>query len=281
MARCPFANWRPIPENATQPAITATQYILHSAVDHPGPTDLGAWFSREDVRVESHFYIHLDGTIDQFIDTSRSADANSGANRRPDGTGAVSVETEDEGNPDERPWTSQQLASLIRLGRWLRSEHAIPSRMCRTPDDPGIGFHSMWGAPSGWTSVPGKTCPGRARIRQFPDVVAGIAGNTFHDDEEYTMREGDKGADVLAWQHRLKTWAGIDVTVDGNFGQQTAKATREWQKRAGLDETGVVSLMTLGLLVSTRAGNALQDHRDDDPHGEVGDHTHTARVRLT
>lgn len=281
MARCPFANWRPLPENATEPTITPTQYILHSAVDHPGRTDLRGYFDNPGVNVESHFWVYLDGTLDQFIDTNRSADANSGANRRSDGTGAISVETEDEGNPDERPWTEAQIKTLIRLGRWLRSEHGIPSRECRNPSDPGVGYHTMFGAPSEWTGVHGKTCPGRVRIRQFPRIVAGIGGATFHDDEEYTMREGDKGGDVLAWQHRLKEWAGIDVTVDGNFGPQTAQATKQWQRMAGLEQTGVVSLMTAALLIATRAGNQLSEHtRDTDKHG-AGEHTHKATVRLT
>lgn len=174
MARCPFAHWRPIAENNTQPIIKPTQYLLHSAVDHPGRTDLRRYFARDDVKVESHFWVYLDGTIDQYLSTDVRADANSGANRRPDGTGAVSVETEDEGNPDERPWTAAQVKSLVRLGVWLHETHGIPARQCRTEDDPGIGYHTLFGAPSKWTSVNGKTCPGHARVKQFPAILRSI-----------------------------------------------------------------------------------------------------------
>lgn len=167
MARCPFARWRPIPENATQPRITPTQAILHSAVDSPSLlTSLFGFFSRKDVSVESHFHVLVDGTIEQYMDTERRADANRYANAR-----AVSIETEDNGDPDNTPWTDAQLQSIIRLLRWLRETHDIPMWACPAWDQPGLGYHSMWGAPGPWTPARGKTCPGRIRIRQFHDVI--------------------------------------------------------------------------------------------------------------
>lgn len=169
MARCPFAVWRPLPESGSQPLITATQAILHSAVDAPGPTSLYPYFARADVTLESHFFIKLDGTIEQYIDTSHSADANRWANER-----AVSIETEDEGNPDQRPWTPAQIRSIGRLLDWLCDTHPIPRRACTAWDAPGIGYHSMWGAPSPWTPAKGKTCPGAARIRQFPSIIQAV-----------------------------------------------------------------------------------------------------------
>ena len=167
MARCPFARWRPLPENGSQPRIKPTQAILHSAVDSPRPlTSLYGFFSRTDVTVESHFHILNDGTIEQYMDTTVRADANRDANAR-----AVSIETEDDGDPDNTPWTTAQINSIIRLLHWLRDTHGIPLTTCPAWDKPGLGWHSMWGAPSRWTPARGKTCPGRIRIRQIHDVI--------------------------------------------------------------------------------------------------------------
>lgn len=162
MSRCPFAVQKILPENATQPAITPTQVILHSAVDAPGPTSLFPYFDRLDVGLESHFFVKLNGVIEQYMDTEVHADANLKANVR-----AVSIETEDEGNPDEREWTPAQMAAIKSLLDWLLKEHkGILPRVCPAWDAAGIGYHTMWGAPSEWTPVQ-KTCPGKVRIAQF------------------------------------------------------------------------------------------------------------------
>jgi outer membrane murein-binding lipoprotein Lpp len=182
IARCDFAIWRPVPDNSRQPSIRATQVIMHSMAS-PGtsPQDLIRYWSRPGTPLESHFIVGRDGRAWQLVDTGRSADANYRANRRPDGTGAISIETEDNiGNPDTLPWTQAQIDTLVRLALWAARVHGVPRRRCPSPSAPGIGFHTMFGAPSAWTPV-SKTCPGTIRIRQFnrtvlPAIVAGTAG---------------------------------------------------------------------------------------------------------
>jgi hypothetical protein len=148
----------------------ATQAILHSAVDAPGRTSLYGFFSSS-TNLESHFWIYNDGTIEQYIDTSRTADANYHANVR-----AISIETEDDGDPNRRPWTTAQVASIKRLLDWICATHPkVARRQCPAWDQPGIGWHSMWGAPSHWTPARGKTCPGTIRIPQARNIIAAIA----------------------------------------------------------------------------------------------------------
>lgn len=161
MARMPGAAWMPLPENATAPHITATQVILHSAV---GSGSLYRFF-RDSSNLESHFWVDESGRIEQYVDTGRRADANLDANAR-----AISVETADNGHPDTFPWTPAQLDSLARIIAWAHAEHGIPIRRCPAWDKPGVGYHTMWGAPSHWTPV-AKTCPGKIRIGQFPHVL--------------------------------------------------------------------------------------------------------------
>ena len=148
MAIYPGAVQRLIPENKTQPLTTIDQVILHVAASNGD--SLFAWWNTPGNGLESHFYVRKTGVVEQYIDTSRSADANLTANHRPDGTGAMSIETE--GLADEE-WTDEQLATILALIRWAHDVHEVPIRVCRDADDPGIGWHVMFGAPGPWTNV--------------------------------------------------------------------------------------------------------------------------------
>lgn len=163
MAWCPFAVWKPLPENKTQARIDPSVAIIHSAVDAPGPTSLFPYFARSDVKTETTFFIKNDGEIEQYMDTEVRADGNRYANPF-----AVSIETEDDGDPNQRPLTLAQIVSLRRLLEWLFKVHPkIKRRVCPAWNAAGVGWHSMWGAPSEWTPARGKTCPGLARIPQI------------------------------------------------------------------------------------------------------------------
>ena len=179
MARCPFARWEPIPPQKTReklgeraPSQVQTQLILHSA-DGSYTGSLSWWESKFKWGIYSTFFVLNDGELIQLMDTSARAEANSTANAR-----AISVETEDYGDPDHRGWAPKQVETLIELAKWVHEEHGIPLVPCPDHDQPGIGFHSMWSdvaAVSPWISesktVKAKTCPGIARIPQFFDEV--------------------------------------------------------------------------------------------------------------
>lgn len=153
------------PESDTQPAIAPNQFILHS-IAAPWTPQRTYEYWRDSTNLESHFGLGYDGSLAQFIGTQTRADANMHANRRPDGTGAVSVETAaDTHNSD--PWTDAQIETLIQLGVWLHQEHGIPLRICRTWDDPGYGYHRLFPQ---WSDG-GTDCPGDARVRQFAETV--------------------------------------------------------------------------------------------------------------
>ncbi|MET9517045.1 N-acetylmuramoyl-L-alanine amidase [Streptomyces sp. NPDC002994] len=171
------------PESDRQEAIRPTQLILHSIVAN--------WtarrtyeFWRDSTTLESHFGIGYGlRDIAQYIGTETRADANAGANRRPDGTGAISVETASNSTATD-PWNDSQVEELIDLGVWAHEEHDIPLRICRTHDDPGFGYHSMFPQ---W-STSGTACPGVARIKQFrevvfPGIVARANGQTTTPEE--------------------------------------------------------------------------------------------------
>lgn len=199
MARCPFANQRILePENTRARRIVPRTVILHTAVDAPGPTDLARYFDAENIGAESTFYVHLDGTIDQLMDTEREADANGSADQF-----AISVETEDDSarrGSDILPWTVAQLSALYRLINWCCDVHHIPRRRAtsaRLPGAAGIAYHSQpmrerfdGTAHNPWTAYQGKSCPGDARVAQYPALVARVAATTNppkDDDVPYTQ----------------------------------------------------------------------------------------------
>ncbi|MBV7671365.1 N-acetylmuramoyl-L-alanine amidase [Streptomyces halstedii] len=166
------------PESDAQPAIKPTQFIVHSIIA-PWTAKRVYEYWRDSTNLESHFGIGYEaGDVGQYIGTETRADANAGANRRSDGTGAVSAETASNLQGSD-PWTDAQVEELIRLGVWLHQRHGIPLRICRTQSDPGFGYHSMFPQ---W-STSGTACPGPARIAQFksvvfPGIVARATGKT-------------------------------------------------------------------------------------------------------
>jgi hypothetical protein len=153
------------PESDAQPAIVPTQFILHS-IAAPWTPQRTYEYWRDSTNLESHFGLGYDGSIAQFIGTQTRADANYLANRRADGTGAVSLES---ASNDEHtdPWTDAQVETIIRLGVWLHQQHGIPLRVCRTASDPGYGYHRLHGD---W-AIGGTACPGDARVAQFKNVI--------------------------------------------------------------------------------------------------------------
>ncbi|WP_051860135.1 N-acetylmuramoyl-L-alanine amidase [Streptomyces anulatus] len=166
------------PESDAQPAIRPTQLIVHSIVANwTARRTFEFW--RDSTNLESHFGIGYGaGDIAQYIGTETRADANAGANRRSDGTGAISVETASNSTATD-PWNASQIEELIELGVWAHRTHKIPLRICRTHNDPGFGYHSLFPQ---W-STSGTACPGKARIKQFrevviPGIVARATGKT-------------------------------------------------------------------------------------------------------
>lgn len=162
MSRCPFAVWKPLPQNDTQSRITPTTVILHSTAGGSNASNWALFDSPAAQGDESHFILDGAGTLWQVMDTTRRADAQWDGNAY-----AISVETTSNPKASD-PWTRAQLAKLDLLGKWLLAAHpGIGRRVCRSPGDPGFGYHRLF--PS-WNRS-GHTCPGNARVGQFPALV--------------------------------------------------------------------------------------------------------------
>lgn len=250
------------PESDNQPAIRPTQLIMHSiAAPWTGQRMYEYW--RDSTNLESHFGLSYDGGMFQFIGTQTRADANAQANRRSDGTGALSVETASNLQHTD-PWTDAQMGSLVRLGVWLHHEHDIPLRICRSWSDPGFGYHRLFAQ---W-SVSGTACPGNARVDQFrgevfPEIVAGVGG---HPPTDVPMVDLSLSVDAArrnpAQAGTPVTYAGVRYVenalvaegllsaslADGHFGTSTITAYRAWQRRcgySGADADGIPGMTSL------------------------------------
>jgi hypothetical protein len=201
MARCPFATMLLLPESATQPRIVARAVVLHSAA---GKGSLYKFF-RDSSSLESHFWVGERGQIEQYIDTGHRADANRNANGF-----AISIETESTVAATER-WNPTQAAAIVRLVTWICDEHHIPKRKIPTWDGSGIGWHIQFGSPGPWTPV-SKSCPGPARVKQVPEIIAAVAGHPTNpaptpptDTEEPIMAtQADKDAIRTIVREELK-----------------------------------------------------------------------------
>lgn len=188
MARYPGAIWRPLPENGTQPRITVTQVIAHTAVGEPSPFN---YFGRDSVHEESTLWVGRD-RVEQFMESDRHADANYLSNRR-----AISVESADNGHPDRDPWNAYQVEQFAQILAWANRVHGVPIRACRSFDDPGFGYHRQFAE---WN--PNRhSCPGDARIRQIPQIIARAkqiaagGGHPHIEEDDVTPDDIEKVAD--------------------------------------------------------------------------------------
>ena len=215
MARFPRADWRPIPENATQPAITPRLFIAHTAIDGQGTQGLYNWWNSAGNNLESHFYVQKLGGVEQYMDSAVRADANNKAN-----TFAISAETWDGRAPNkpENPWTDLQVVSLIDLIDWACRTHGIPRRLADRWDGSGLGYHNQYPQ---W-STGGTSCPGSPRRDQLIDVIIpAVASLTNSAAPPTPPRKKDKMFEIV----RMKDGALC------RFATYFGAITHQWQPK--------------------------------------------------
>lgn len=245
MAWMPAALKRALPENTSQPSIRPTQVILHVSAGE-STTLYYLWMSEG---LESHFYAPRVNQLEQYMDTTVEADANYLANRRPDGTGAISVETQ--GADADGLWGAKQQDDIVAVLAWAHKTHGIPLRLCTSPDDPGIGWHVMWGAPGAWTPAVGKVCPGPNRIKQIPGLIA--RAQAIVDGKE------DLSIVDAATKDYFDQWFGVlKGKIETTYNQVNKKAGDLSNQTAGL----AASLFDLPAAVSAAVVAAMPAQTD-------------------
>src|SRR5262249_56262433 len=164
MARCPFAKWNPVDFCTDLDTMVGPPKAVFLHTNGGGP-HLTTWFDQlfhnTLQRLGSTFQVYADGSIDQLCDTQSVIYAQFAASKW-----AVSIETEDDGNP-HTPWTPAQLAAIERLIQWLHTEHGIPLKAMSGPNDSGIGYHQQFAI----YNQSGHDCPGPVRLNQLLHAV--------------------------------------------------------------------------------------------------------------
>ena len=248
MALYPAATFREIPPGANDPRITPLGWILHKAATNS--TSLFGYFNGPSGGIESHFYIRKDGHVEQYRDTNWEADANYHGNSfELNGRlfGYLSVETQ--GLADDA-WTDQQLREIKKLLLWGRTVHNIPIVKCSSATAPGVGYHTMWGAPGPWTPV-AKDCPGKYSIAQFNNNLVPWFSNPVNPEDDMDLTPQNL-ADIATavWAQKVGTTnpqsvGTIMVRIDpGGTGITAAVRDAVWDKSttSAIDNTAVKAL---------------------------------------
>jgi len=146
MAWYPGATKKEIRPGVNDPAITPIGIILHT--DAGNSASLYNYFNGPSGGIESHFHIPKKNPVEQYRDTGYEADANLKANsfiKNGKRYGFLSVETQGLATD---PWNDYQLTEIKKLILWAHHVHpAILLRVCPAWDAPGIGYHTLFGAP--------------------------------------------------------------------------------------------------------------------------------------
>lgn len=260
MAR--YGIWRPLASNwSAQLRIQKHDLIiLHTMVGSLWGTD--AYFRQNGYGGnEAHFGVGHDGELLQWQDTDWQTDANGAANRR-----AISIETADIGQGFPRwntrdgnavpAWTSAQVDKLIDLIVWICQTHNIPcvGVLDSKPERRGVAYHRLgvpgYVVPGGelWSSARGKSCPGPARIKQIPNIIARAANILDSSQQALTKEQISRLQYVLNAWYRLQKPDWYPLAVDGILGPKTTVAIKYFQHWAGLPETGIADARTLRTL---------------------------------
>lgn len=164
----PGATRRLIPPGDNDPPIIPIGLIWHT--DAGDSKSLYGYFNGPSGGVESHLHFPKVGPPEQYRDFGHEADANYHANSfliNGKRYGFISGETQ--GLATDL-WNAHQLDEMKKFMLWAHSNLLIALSKCVGPYSPGVGYHTMWGAPGPWTPY-AKDCPGVRRIEQFNNVL--------------------------------------------------------------------------------------------------------------
>ncbi len=269
MSRYPGATWRPLAADPSHqaPMNRHDGIVLHTMAGSLAGTE--AMFLQSGFTgTESHFGVGADGTVLQWVDTSRRADANLNGTWR-----LLSVETADTGPPfpswsgsNVPAWTEAQLDAIAGIVAWAAKEHDFPIEAMGSSraSERGVGWHRLgiepWRVDGGeaWSESTGKACPGDRRIAQVPEVIRrakAIAGGgddlpepaallaaevTKNVSLKQAVRETHR--DVVALKQSFKEFCDNELTRDKKRAAGAAASTE--QVLAALDAIEMPEQMT-------------------------------------
>ncbi|MFC9295032.1 N-acetylmuramoyl-L-alanine amidase [Streptomyces sp. NPDC057011] len=129
--------------------------ILHV---QEGKGSLYQQFSEPQQRSSSHFWVSLEGEIEQYVSVLDQAWTQVAGN-----SSWASVET---AGFAAQPLTEAQVDAVARIYAWGAAEHGWPDTIAESPEGSGLGTHLMGGHSWG-----GHACPGAERSAQRKEIL--------------------------------------------------------------------------------------------------------------
>lgn len=183
----------------------------------------------------SHFYVRLDGTVEQYVDTNYRAPAQLQGNPTMLGIETAGGVT----NADTEPWTNAQLIGLVNLTKWLESIDGFPLKLMensRLPTE-GLGWHRLginpWRVSGGelWSESEGKVCPGSKKIEQIRTVILpGAKGDL--DMADHASLEAQLNDLKQMVQNLIDAEAARYGVYTGRYNAET----RRWESEVARDQ---------------------------------------------
>lgn len=219
--------------------LTPVGAILHHQA---GNGSLWGWFGNSASRVSAHFWIAKNGTIEQYVDTSRVAWHGMSLNAR-----YVGIETEGCPGGRDEPLTDAQISAFARVYAEGHRRHGWPNAAISRDGDRGLGFHRM---------AVNTACPCPARLNARPLILSRAFGGAPPPPppqppgqvppmraDYLGMTHNSRHPDVLTWQTRMRD-RGWRITADGDYGPQSDQVCRQFQREKRLTVDGLVGPVT-------------------------------------
>lgn len=260
----PGAEYKPIERNFSHnPMVAHLGLVLHVQV---GNGSLAGWFNNPQAEVSSHWWVGVNGAVEQYVDAELTAWAQAEGNAT-----YLSVETEGEPNV---ALTVAQIDALAGLYRWCHDTFSIPFAVADTVGQRGFAWHGMGG--ESWGNHP--DCPSPVRLAARAEILQKAQGaaippavpgpvtrppvtppapvSTIPAYPGRLIRLTDPrmvGNDIHIWQTQMlkRGWKFSQTdenapygAVDSTYGPKSEAACIAFQHEKGLTVDGIVGSAT-------------------------------------
>ncbi len=152
---------------------------------------------------------------------------------------AVTIELANDGGAPDWHVSTATFDAAIKLVTDICQRNGIAELRYTNDTTGNLTRHNMFAA---------TTCPGPYLQAQFPRFVTQVNGNLMMHPDRIVLRAGSYGGPVMTLQIELPNYTG---KVDGDFGQKTETAVKEFQFSNDLIPDGVVGEKTWKALLSS------------------------------
>ena len=212
--------------------------VLHHQA---GNGSLYGFFNNPASKVSAHFWVGKNGTIEQYVDTSKVSwhgrDLNSNW---------VGVETEGCPGGRDEDLTEAQVNALARLYAEGARRHGWANQLASSNGGRGFGYHRM---------AVNTACPCDRRLNKRSEILKRAFGGTATTPPkppssgggsapalrvDYFGRSHNSGCpDVRVWQQKMRD-RGWSISVDQQFGPASEDVCKKFQREKGLAVDGKV-----------------------------------------